>query len=193
MGASIWPVLKVSPNPDTPIHQPGGKSIDLRPATKTEGNERCHGHGGEMIATVAKIDRRKLPFEHVAVRRRTSCQSVTSRMITGLAAGAEADLRPGERIVAWTNTGIVTVMKGTEPDTIAIATMTTIGRKRKTKAKGKIRTEMIVITPLILVPDPLRPAIRIQMDRIPALHTVNPSHSDDLDPRASSTLTATCP
>jgi hypothetical protein len=86
-GASIWPVLKASPSPDTPIHHPGGKNINLRPATETERNERHHGHGGEAIATVrpksgilstiavvdviAKINRGKLPFEHAAVRRRT--------------------------------------------------------------------------------------------------------------------------
>jgi len=87
-------------------------------------------------------------------------------------------------------------MKGTGPDTIAIATMTMIGRKRRAKAKGETRTEMIavvVITPLILIPDLLRPATGIEMDRIPTLHTVDPSHGDDLDPQASSTLTATCP
>jgi len=86
VGASFCPVLKASPNPDTPIHQPDGRSIDLRPATENEGNERRHGHGGQMVATVAEIDRGKLPFEHVAVRGMMTGA-------TGLAAGAEADLR----------------------------------------------------------------------------------------------------
>jgi hypothetical protein len=89
--------------------------------------------------------------------------------------------------VAWTETetGIVTVMKGTGPDTIAIATTAMIGREREREAKRKIRTETIMVVPLATT--------RIGMGRIPALCTDVPSHSDDRDPQASSILTATCP
>jgi len=94
--------------------------------------------------------------------------------------------------LAWTETetGIVTVVKGTGPDTIAIATTAMIGRERETEAKRKIRTEtiMVVITSLVPLATP-----RIGMGRIPALCTDDPSHSDDRDPQASSILTATCP